>query len=412
MNAKNQSQTTYLIGGHRWTANTPGFADVVADAHAKHQRLRCLCHPNGDGIEMYVARLLNGYIVKRMPNTGSQHASSCPSYELPADLSGLGQLVGTAILENPDTGDTALKLDFPLSKLPDRSSQSPTASNSPNIASLGQKLSLRALLHYLWDQAELTHWHPGFAGKRHWATVRRHVLTAAAHKFARGSPLQKRLYVPEMFSSENRDAINARRLAEWTPALTQPGKPSQLMLLIGEVKEIVPSRYGFRALIKHIPDQAFALDERLFRQLEKRFTGELELWGAFDSVHLVVIATFCVTCSGLPTIDALSLVAFTPEWIPVDSIHEAQLVRSLVNNRRSFVKSLRYNLCADASMPSAVLTDLSDPVELYIAADAIAIEEEPTESPSEPPSHTQRWVWHPSQQPLPPFPTTRSAAIV
>ena len=51
---------------------------------------RCLCRPDGNGIEMYEARLMNGYIVKRMPNTGSQHATACPSYELPADLSGLG----------------------------------------------------------------------------------------------------------------------------------------------------------------------------------------------------------------------------------------------------------------------------------------------------------------------------------
>lgn len=406
-----ESTATYWIGDRRWAMHTPGFADAIAEAYANHQRPRCLCRPAGDGIEMYVARLMNGYIVKRMPDTGSQHATSCPSYELPADLSGLGQLVGTAIVENPATGETALKLDFPLSKLPGRSSQPPAASTSPNIASQGQKLSLRALLHYLWDQAELTHWHQGFTGKRNWAIVRRHLLSAATHKFARGSALQNRLYVPEVFSVEHRDPINARRLAEWTSALAHPGKPSQLMLLIGEVKEIVPSRYGFRAVIKHVPDQAFAIDERLFRQLERRFSGELALWGAFDSIHLVMIGTFCVSYSGLPTIDSLSLVTFTPEWIPVDSPHEAHLVRSLVNCRRSFVKTLRYNLCADTSMASAVLTDLDDPFELYIATERDTTEECPVEPSSAPDQPARHWVWHPSQQPLPPFPTVRTEAL-
>lgn len=406
-----ESTATYWIGDRRWAMHTPGFADAIAEAYANHQRPRCLCRPAGDGIEMYVARLMNGYIVKRMPNTGSQHATACPSYELPADLSGLGQLVGTAIVENPATGETALKLDFPLSKLPGRSSQPPAASTSPNIASQGQKLSLRALLHYLWDQAELTHWHQGFTGKRNWAIVRRHLLSAATHKFARGSALQNRLYVPEVFSVEHRDPINARRLAEWTSALAHPGKPSQLMLLIGEVKEIVPSRYGFRAVIKHVPDQAFAIDERLFRQLERRFSGELALWGAFDSIHLVMIGTFCVSSSGLPTIDSLSLVTFTPEWIPVDSPHEAQLVRSLVNCRRSFVKTLRYNLCAGTSMASAVLTDLGDPFELYIATESDTTEECPVEPASAPDSPARHWVWHPSQQPIPPFPTVRTEAL-
>ncbi|MBL8388629.1 MAG: DUF1173 domain-containing protein [Hydrogenophaga sp.] len=391
--------------------HTPGFAHAIAEAYANHQRPRCLCRPDGDGIEMYVARLMNGYIVKRMPNTGSQHATACPSYELPSDLSGLGQLVGTAIVENPSTGETALKLDFPLSKLPGRSSQPPAASASPNIASQGQKLSLRALLHYLWDQAELTHWHPGFAGKRNWAIVRRHLLSAAAHKFTHGSELQSRLYVPEVFSVEHRAPINARRLAEWTSALAHPGKPSQLMLLIGEVKEIVPSRYGFRAVIKHIPDQAFAIDERLFRQLERRFAGELALWGAFDSIHLVMVGTFCVSYSGLPTIDSLSLVTFTPEWIPVDSPQEAHLVRSLVSCRRSFVKTLRYNLCAGTDMASAVLTDLGEPVELYIATESDSGEENPGLPSQDRDLPVQRWEWHPSRQTLPPFPTVKREAL-
>jgi len=37
-----------------------------------------------------------------------------------------------------------------------------------------------------------------------------------------------------------------------------------MMLLIGEVKEIVPARRGYRCVIKHVPDQAFAIDEPLY----------------------------------------------------------------------------------------------------------------------------------------------------
>ena len=201
-----------------------------------------------DGVEMYVARLAGpheGYIVKRMPDTGSHHAPDCPSYEPPAEFSGLGQVLGSAITEDPTTGETTLKLDFPLTKMPGRSMIPPTGGEGDSVSSTGTKLSLRGLLHYLWDQAELTRWHPGFAGKRTWATVRRHLLQAAEHKLARGAALRARLYVPEPFSIEERDAINSRRLAQWQIAVSAPGKAQQLMLLIGEVKEIVPARYGF-----------------------------------------------------------------------------------------------------------------------------------------------------------------------
>lgn len=60
--------------------HAPGFADAIAEAYTNHQRPRCLCRPAGEGIEMYVARLMNGYVVKRMPNTGSQHAGGCPEF--------------------------------------------------------------------------------------------------------------------------------------------------------------------------------------------------------------------------------------------------------------------------------------------------------------------------------------------
>ena len=206
-----------------------------------------------------------------MPDTGSHHAPDCPSYEPPAEFSGLGQVLGSAITEDPATGETTLKLDFPLTKMPGRSTMPPAGGDSDSVASDGTKLSLRGLLHYLWDQAELTRWHPGFAGKRTWATVRRHLLQAAEHKLARGDALRARLYVPEPFSIDERDAINARRLAQWQHAVAAPGKPQHLMLLIGEVKEIVPARYGFKAIVKHVPDQAFAIDEQLYRRLGRRF---------------------------------------------------------------------------------------------------------------------------------------------
>ena len=112
----------------------------------------------------------------------------------------------------------------------------PTAgADGDSVASNGTKLSLRGLLHYLWDQAELTRWHPGFAGKRSWGAVRKHLLLAAENKIARGDSLRSRLFIPEVFSVEHRDAINARRMAQWSQAVAVPGKPQQLMLLIAEI---------------------------------------------------------------------------------------------------------------------------------------------------------------------------------
>jgi hypothetical protein len=396
----------YAIGGRRFETGSRGFAEAVADAHAAHQRPRCMCLV--DGVEMYVARLAGsygGYIVKRMPDTGSRHAPDCPSYEPPAELSGLGQVLGSAITEDPTTGETTLKLDFPLAKMPGRSTMPPPGGDSDSVASTDAKLSLRGLLHYLWDQAELTRWHPGFAGKRTWATVRRHLLQAAERKLARGDALRARLYVPEPFSIEEREAINARRVAQWQQAVAVPGKPQHLMLLIGEVKEIVPARYGFKAIVKHMPDQAFAIDEQLYRRLGRRFEPELALWGASEDIHMVMIATFGVSSTGVPAIHELCLMPATRQWLPVEDVFEKQLLDRLVGENRSFVKGLHYNMGPGEPIASAVLTDCEGPPPmLFILPPSL---DEATLGHETGDTGDSVWRWRRSGGPMPPLPRQR-----
>ena len=397
-------ESAYLVGGRRFETGLPGFAEAIAVAHASHHRPRCLCLI--DGIEMYVARLGDGFIVKRMPNTGNQHAPDCPSYEPPAEFSGLGQVLGTAITEDPATGETALKLGFSMSKINGRSSVPAAGSADGSVATNGTKLSLRGLLHYLWDQAELTRWRPGCSGERSWATVRRHVLLAAENKLARGVALQTRLYIPEVFSVGHRDAINARRIAQWAHAVSSPGKPQHLMLLIAEVKEIVPARYGFKAVVKHVPDQAFSLDEELYRRLGRRFEPELSLWGAADNLRMVMIATFAVNEAGVPTIAELSLMPVNGNSLPIENSFEQQLIDRLVHDGRSFVKALRYNLPVGQPLATAILTDAGkSPVALCITprgADA------PQAVPGLKDLAMARgsfgWVWHVTESAMPPLP--------
>ena len=392
--------TVYEIGGRRFELGSRGFTEAIADAHAFHLRPRCMCLV--EGVEMYVARLGDGHIVKRMPDTGCHHAPACPSYEPPAEFSGLGQVLGSAITEDPATGETTLKLDFPLTKMPGRSQMPPAGGDSDSVASDGTRLSLRGLLHYLWEQAELTRWHPGFAGKRTWGTVRKHVLLAAEDKIARGGSLRSRLYIPEVFSVEQRDAINARRVSLCAQAVSVPGKQQHLMLMIAEVKEIVPARYGFKAVVKHVPDQAFALDEQLYRRLARRFESELALWGAADDIHLVMIATFSVASAGIPTIVELSLMPTTRHWLPVENGFDGQLVERLVADGRSFVKGLRYNLSAGSEVASATLTDCEDSTPLLFVVHA-GIEGNGRHLQIGDPS-VPVWLWNPSSEAMPSLP--------
>ncbi len=174
------------------------------------------------------------------------------------------------------------------------------------------------------------------------------------------------------------------------------------MLLIGEVKEIAAARYGHRALIKHVPDQAFAIDEQLYRRLSRRFVAELDLWGTSDDLRLLAIATFGLRTSGLPSIAQMSLMASNAQWLPVEDAFDLHLVDQLVRTGRSFVKGLRYGLSRNDQLANATLLDVGDPpVAMVISSDAGP---GATTSSATLSGSRSSWVWHTSHGLMPPVP--------
>lgn len=398
----------YLIHGRRLASEDAGFDEAVAAAHASRHRPLCLCR--AAGLPMYVARLGGGFILKRMPDTGEQHAPDCTSYELPPELSGIGALKGRAIVEDPAAGTTSLKLGFALTKSSSRSNAiAIEGEGGDSVASGGSKLTMRGLLHYLWDESGLTRWLPSFAGRRSWAVVRKQLILAVEGKVARGRSLQDRLYVPEPFCVDQRDDISARRVARWSRAAGQEQTRHPLLLLVGEVKEILPARFCYKAVIKHVPDQAFMLDQTLYRRTARRFETELAQWASNEDIHMIMMATFVVRPGPVPVIEELTLMPVTPQWIPVRDAHEQQLIERLVRDERRFIKPLCYNLSQEPELASAVLTDVDGGTSpLFVVArpaDSAAASDRSAVATSE---HSgSNWVWWPELGSLPSLPRAR-----
>src|SRR5208282_3630761 len=107
----------YLINGRIFAAHDPGLQEALARVHGTPARPRCLC--TAEGVEMYVSKF-SDFVIKRMPETGAEHRPTCPSYELPASESGLGEVLGEAIIERGQEG-VELRLDFPLTRRVGRS---------------------------------------------------------------------------------------------------------------------------------------------------------------------------------------------------------------------------------------------------------------------------------------------------
>lgn len=393
----------YQIHGQSIHADDPGLPELLASIYAARERPLCLCRT--PGIEMYVAKVNEKYLVKRMPNSGSDHAPACDSYEPPPELSGLGQVIGSAIQENPDEGTTALKFDFALSKGASRSAPTPSDKETDSVKTDGNKLTLRGTLHYLWEEAGFNRWAPTMAGKRSWYVIRKYLLQAAEDKTAKGASLAGMLYIPESFNAEKKNEITQRRMAQMMRIATPEKGARRLMLVVGEVKELAQSRYGHKIVLKHLPDCHFMMNDDIHKRLLKRFDVELGLWDAIEGTHLVMIGTFSIGPTGVASLEEVALMCVTENWIPFESTFEKMALDALTQQNRRFMKGMRYNLPSTRPLACAVASDTEpQPTAMYVLPPgasedyAAAVEDLIGES------KLASWKWEAGSAPMPPLP--------
>ena len=367
--------TRYRIDDHIVDVDDLWFQPLLASAHCgTGPRPRCLCRHGADGggvdgggVEMYISRAGEKYLLKRMPGTGASHHPGCVSFEPPPELSGLGEVLGSAICGQPKEGITTLALGFALTRTSGRSAPTASDGESDSAHTDGTKLTLRGLLHYLWDEAGLTSWTPSTV-KRPWAAVRREVLRAAADKVTKGNPLLASVYVPEQFTLDEKNELAARRSATLMRIAAPVNGRRQLMLVIGDVKDIVPARFGHKMVFKHLPDCPFMVAANLHRRLLKTFAVELGLWEAVEHSHLIAIGTFGVTPGGVALLERLALMVTTSNWIPFETVFDRTVIDSLMASRRSFRKSLRYNMSTAKPLATLVITDTDPATACYVVA--------------------------------------------
>jgi hypothetical protein len=392
----------YLFGHHTYSTENAAWQQILRKAYAEKLRPVCRCVVGPEAPSLYIAMTAGSYVLKRLPFSGPLHAPHCSHYEPPPELSGLGQVNGSAIRENVETSGTTLALDFALTKGRSRA-QTPGADvEHESVRADGTKLTMRALLHYLYDQAGLTRWSPAMEGKRSWYIVRREILAAAISKMTKGKALTELLYLPESFSLERAHEIKARQFNVLAPLSVSP---DARMILIGEVKAIEDARYGKALVIKHMPDVRLMVATDLARKLENRFSHQLQLWSQLDTSRLLVLCTISRSPLGVYAVEAACLMNVNQQWIPFDSGFESELLAALHSSDRRFVKGLRYNMPSSKPMASVVLQDTGDvSTALYVVAGEAEGEfEEAAESLSEE-TGMASWLWKAGAEGLPALP--------
>lgn len=391
----------FTIKGQIISAGDPQLQDLLAKVYETPERPRCLCVPGG--IEMYVARHRH-FVVKRMPDSGSAHHPGCPSYEPEALQSGLGELVGEAILE-PEPGQVELRVDFPWTRRMGQGIARGEPREASEVSVPGRRMSLRALTHFLFERAGFNRWSPSMAGKRNQGVLRKYLLEAAEDVSVKGVPLSERLYVPESFSEGAKTDIAHRRREKLSFLHPRDGL-APLAIVIGEFKASEATIQGYRVWIRHMPDAPLLIAAKSWTRIERVFAPMFEARDA-DSGHrarLIVAALIRARREYTYEIDAASLMLTSEHWIPIEGVHELPLIDALVDQGRRFVKPLRYDAKNSAPFPNALLLDAGSTsiplhvISAFMDAKEIAAKEKAVSAGSE-----MTWVWR-TDRPMPGLP--------
>lgn len=392
----------YIIMDQRVDEADERFETLLRKAYEEGVRPVCLCKTTG--VPMYVSRTGEALYLKRMPLSGGSHSPECDRFEVPASISGKSELLGQAIIESDSDNVAIVKLGFPIMSGTSRAAPTRSSLEASSVKATPTRLTMRALLDYLWDEAELNLLAPAFVGRRYWGHVQKFLRNAAVGKSTSKIAFENLLYIPEVFTVERKEEIAAsrRRLLD---ASTQD---KHKMVIIGSMKALEDTRLGGKLSILHAPGFPLFLDVGLYKKVKNRFRNETELWGSLDGTHLMVISTFLATDSGVGKIEELAVMNVTAEWIPFSNLVEYELLDILAKTKRRFVRSMHYNLENKVPLAFGILLDAGedgtpmficpgDATEAEVAAYQSIIEE--TGIPS--------WFWH-THQPMPPLPVARS----
>lgn len=389
-------------------ADDPGLQEALAGIYDTPERPRCLCQPNG--IEMYVARHRQ-FVIKRMPESGSTHHPFCPSYEPESQYSGLGELLGDAVLE-PEPGRIELRVDFPWSRRPGNGIPGGESEDALDVAIPRRRMTLHALLHFLFERAGFNRWTTAMTGKRSQGVLRKYLLEAAEDITVKGISLSERLYIPEPFN-ENAKAEAARRRREKLTVLRPRNGSIPLALIIGEFKASEATAQGHRVWVKHMPDVPLLIKTKAWTRVERIFAPLFEARDADTGhrVRLILAALIRARREYTYEIDAVSLMLASEHWIPVERVYELPLIDALVSQQRHFVKPLRYDAKSAAPFPNALLLDVGpQPMPLHVLSAFMDAKERAAKEKAMTNRQERPWVWW-TDQPLPPLPSRQNESV-
>ncbi len=350
-------QAVYLVRGRRYAGEDPALQDALARIHGSSERPRCMCVPGG--VEMYVAKLAH-YIVKRMPETGGRHHPSCQSFEPEPARSGLGDLMGKSIVEHTPA-QLEVRTDFPMARMSGRAiPRGPNRGSPSEVQTEVKGMSLRALLHFLYERAGFNRWYPAMHGKRSHGVLHKYLMLASTGIRLNGAALEERLYVPEPFRLDRKEDVAEWRRRKLSILVSSAdSNRRKLAIVVGEFGGAEQTGSGHVIRIKHMADVPLHLDSKTWERAVRKHAE------IFEAIHSDVAHKPRVLMALLIgakserryEVDTLTCMLVSDQWVPLAGLYELPLIEALQQQGRRFVKPLRYDLKSVADLASVLLLD-------------------------------------------------------
>ena len=326
------------------------YAALFARARAEVGHGQCLCRTPALRLVIRCSRA-GRYHLAGWPGEGELHDPSCSFHKLASELSGRDAYSTEAIHESDD--GVAIRFSTALA----RKLSAPEPARAPTEQREGRTrrtVGLLGLLHWLWEGAQLTAWHPRWR-RRTWWVCHARLSEQIAGCSINHEELTEALYVVppfrEEFARRNAAAFETFRVAR----LKRRGDTQRRGLILGEIRDVRETRYGVRYALAHHRGALFAtaaLDERLRRSYRHAFSEAAAEHGARR------IGLFLVELSPKDNVRVVDMAAMLVSklYIPADSSHEVVMANALADAGRAYVKPVRYD-GSDLVFPDFVLTD-------------------------------------------------------
>jgi hypothetical protein len=146
------------------------------------------------------------------------------------------------------------------------------------------------------------------------------------------------------------------------------------MILVGEVKTLMPANSKCQVIFKHIPDFQFSMSREVFQRIDCQFNKILNLWRPGDD-HLLSMSIVQFDDLYNPTILDITLTLTNRQWLPFKDSMERYLLQGMIDKGRSFVEVLRIDAPMDEPLPFLVLKDTNEILTpVYILSKEVNIE--------------------------------------